>query len=89
MLLTLGHEFSHHVDHMEVDANQRTFIGGRWKSLLKIIETAEDGKKFYDACKALYDADRSEVFARQKSYFEGLEFLNNVEKYAYEITTGV
>ena len=46
MLLTLGHEFSHHDDHREVDASQRTSIGGRWKSLLKIIETPEDGKRY-------------------------------------------
>lgn len=83
LLLTLSHEFSHHDDHMEVDT-QRTFIGGRWKSLLKIVETAEDGKRFYDLCKALYDAGRSEVFARQKSYLESLDFLKNVDKYAQD-----
>ena len=87
LLTNLHHEFSHFQDHMENELRQsgRTFIAGKWRSLLRILESAGcSNSSVYDVCKTFYEVSRSEVFARQKSFIEALGFVNNVEKFAFE-----
>lgn len=84
----LHHELAHYMDHADNDATnkKRNFIAGRRHSLSAIIHAGlEDKNAYFDPCFALYMCDRSEVFARQKSALDTIEFLDNLQNNAFEM----